>query len=64
MARTVAAMWWGRKRKIELLHRMGLKAPGGRPRRGITSKKAYSNRLLADLLRRIEEETTRRARPT
>ncbi len=33
MARTVAAMWWGRKRKIERLHALGLRAPGGRPRK-------------------------------
>ena len=33
MARTVRAMWWGRKRRIERLHAMGLKAPGGRPPR-------------------------------
>src|SRR5712691_6480196 len=33
MAHTVAAMRWGRKRKIERLHAFGLKAPGGQPPR-------------------------------
>ncbi len=33
MAETVSAMWWGRKHKIERLHALGLKAPGGRPPR-------------------------------
>ena len=50
----------GRKRKIELLHRMGLKAPGGRPKEGIISRAAYSNRVLADLPRQIEAETARK----
>jgi hypothetical protein len=49
----------GRKRKIELLHRMGQKAPGGRAKQGITSREAYSGRVLAELARRIEEETAR-----
>jgi hypothetical protein len=33
MAETVSAMWWGRKHKIERLHKLGLRAPGGRPPR-------------------------------
>jgi hypothetical protein len=33
MARTAAAMWWGRKRYFERRHAWGLKAPGGRPPR-------------------------------
>jgi hypothetical protein len=46
----------GRKRMIERRHAMGLKAPGGRAKRGITSTEAYTSRVLAELLRRIEEE--------
>jgi hypothetical protein len=33
MRRTLTAMWWGRKRKIERLHAFGLRVPGGRPPR-------------------------------
>src|SRR6266550_9123441 len=33
MSRTVEAMRWGRFRKLEYLHAVGRKAPGGRPGR-------------------------------
>src|SRR6266480_5233753 len=33
LARTVEAMRQGRKRMVERLHRLGLRAPGGRPRK-------------------------------
>lgn len=59
MARTVTAMVAGRKRMVEHRHAMGLKAPGGRAKRGITSKEAYSSRVLADLLRQIEKDKAR-----
>jgi len=61
---SVAAMVAGRKRMIERRHAMGLKAPGGWPKRGVTSEEAYSSRVLADLLRRIEEEKAREGKAT
>src|SRR5579872_4819955 len=56
---SVGAMVEGRKRKIELLHRMGLRAPGGRPPRGMTSTEAYNRRLFTDLLQQVDEEKAR-----
>ncbi len=58
MARTVRAMWWGRKRRIELLHRMGLKAPGGRLRGPARLRTLQQEALAAlrALLAQIEEQ--------
>src|SRR5437764_14666187 len=40
-ARTLTAMWWDRKRMIESLHAMGLKAPGWR--KGMPSNRCCQN---------------------
>ena len=51
MARPVAAMWRVRRRKIERLHAVGLKAPGGRPSR-------IPDRLRRAVIEEAEKELT------
>jgi hypothetical protein len=53
----VEAAWWGRKRYIERLHTLGLKAPGGRPR-GRRAWRAKDDReralrLVEDVIERL-----------
>src|SRR5215831_11165451 len=57
MANTVEAMRRGRKRKIERLHAMGLKAPGGRPSgrwwKRPANERERTLRRMADLIEKL-----------
>jgi len=57
MANTVEAMRRGRKRKIERLHAMGLKAPGGRPSgrwwKRPVDERERTLRRMADLIEKL-----------